>query len=222
MCPEAFIYLLIATSFISYFLLTFLYAQMGNRNIADGLGSHKKIHLLNIRHAAGIFFFGLIFVLANPDFLSLISSIGMSLPNLALTGILAITCILLSMASVRKKNWNPVATDLASKGDAVGYVGIRLVFLLAYEFFFRGVLFFTVLNQFGLAIAILINTILYVAIHAYDSRAELLGCILFGPVLCLLVYYNQSIWPAFIIHACLSLSFEVSLLRKITLKPRYS
>ena len=219
---ESFIFLLIATSFTSYFLLTFLYAHMGNRNIADTQGSSKKIHMLNIRHGAGIFLFGLLFALATPEFLGLITRLGTNIAGVALTGILAFICILLSLYSARRKNWKPGATDLSGKADALGYISIRLVFLLAYEFFFRGILFFTVLDDFGLAIAILVNTVLYVGIHAYDSRAELLGCILFGPVLCLMVYYNQSIWPAFIIHASLSLTMEVSLLRKTTLKPRYS
>lgn len=222
MHPESFIYVLLATSFSCYFLLTNLYARMGNRNIADSQGSSKKIRMLNIRHGAGVFLFGLVFALFTPEFLGLISSLGTGLPNLALTAFLAIICILLSLHSARKKNWQPQTADLAGKTDIFSYISIRLVFLLAYEFFFRGVLLFTLISSFGLATAILINTVLYVGIHAYDSRSELLGCILFGPVLCLLVYYNQSIWPAFVIHACLSLSFELSLLRKITVKPRYS
>ena len=102
------------------------------------------------------------------------------------------------------------------------YFIIRLVFLFSYEFFFRGILLFTLIGNFNLITAIIICTSLYVIIHTFDSRAEIIGAIPFGIILCLFSYYTNSIWAAFIIHITLSGIYEVSMFKHLTLKTNKS
>jgi len=63
---------------------------------------------------------------------------------------------------------------------------------------------------------------LYVLIHIFDSKAEILGAIPFGIVLCLFSYFTNNIWAAFIIHSTLSGVYEVSMFNHLTLKTHKS
>ncbi|WMI68426.1 CPBP family intramembrane glutamic endopeptidase [Mangrovimonas sp. YM274] len=106
--------------------------------------------------------------------------------------------------------------------EAIFYFMFRGAFLLAYEFFFRGILFYESLETYNLTLSIIINTSLYVLIHAFDSQKEIFGAIPFGIVLCLFTYYTNSIWPAFIIHLALCLTYEISLFNIINFKTQKS
>jgi membrane protease YdiL (CAAX protease family) len=123
---------------------------------------------------------------------------------------------ILSMHSAKKKckEINPVV--LVSNEKVFFYLLIRIIFLLMYEFFFRGVLFFSLLEALTLFWAIFICTSLYILIHIFDSRQEIIGAIPFGIVLCLLTFYTQSIWVPFIIHCTLSGVYEISIYRCLT------
>ena len=100
------------------------------------------------------------------------------------------------------------------------YFVIRLLFLLGYEFFFRGVLFFTLLEWNGLDVAIIITTLLYMLIHIFDTKGEFFGALPFGIILCLFSYFTNTIWAAFLIHITLSGVYEFSIFKHLTLKAK--
>jgi membrane protease YdiL (CAAX protease family) len=81
-------------------------------------------------------------------------------------------------------------------------------YLLAYEFLFRGLLFFSSLEFMGLWQAILINVGLYSLVHLPKGIKESLGALPMGVVLCLLSFKTGSFWMAFFIHIILALSNE--------------
>lgn len=83
------------------------------------------------------------------------------------------------------------------------------IYLLGYEFLFRGLLLFTTTAAFGIAPAILINIGLYSAFHLPNGLKETLAAIPFGFVLCLVSLVSGSFLPAFLLHLSLSASAEL-------------
>jgi membrane protease YdiL (CAAX protease family) len=213
------VYYLIAASFIVYFIISYAYKILKIQNIEGALLTKKGLLLINIKHVFGIILFGVIYYLIIPEYKFLI--VNFETPKLntffLFLAVVLISAILAS-TSVKKKLKSKTEISQYNSNQGWIYFIIRFVFLLSYEFFFRGILLFTLIETSGLFIAIIISTILYVLIHAFDSRAEILGAIPFGIILCLFSYYTNSIWAAFFIHITLSGVFEVSMFNHLTLK----
>lgn len=93
---------------------------------------------------------------------------------------------------VRMKKWSSIeyAFNILSWG----------LYLLGYEFLFRGVLFLGLLPFTSLYTAIAINTLLYALAHLYKGKKETLGSIPLGIVLCLITAQTETIWTAFAVH----------------------
>lgn len=77
-------------------------------------------------------------------------------------------------------------------------------YLLAYEFAFRGFLFFTCLEVMDLPLAITINVSLYVLVHIAKGWKEVVGAVPLGIVLCLLTFQTGTIWIAFLVHVAMA------------------
>jgi len=93
---------------------------------------------------------------------------------------------------VRMVKWNlrEYTTNILSWG----------LYLLGYEFLFRGILFLGLLPFVGVYPAVFINTILYAGAHLYKGKKETLGSIPLGIILCLITAQTQTIWTAFAVH----------------------
>ena len=78
------------------------------------------------------------------------------------------------------------------------------------------ILFFSLLALMPMIWAVLTCTALYVLIHIFDSKPEIIGAVPFGIILCLLTFYTQSIWVPFIIHCALSCVYEISIYNCLT------
>ena len=93
---------------------------------------------------------------------------------------------------VRMAKWNPIEyiLNILSWG----------LYLLGYEFLFRGILFLALIPFVGLYPAVIINTILYALAHLYKGKKETLGSIPLGIVLCLITAHTETIWTAFAVH----------------------
>lgn len=217
------IYYLIAASFIIYFIISYAYKILKIQNVEEALLTRRGLSLINLKHILGILLFGLIFYLITPEYRFLINSF--EIPNLnillLLLGVVFISA-LLAFTLVKKNLKNKAKISQYSHNQGWTYFIIRIVFLISYEFFFRGVLLFYFMEINGLILAIIISTLLYVLIHIFDSKAEILGAIPFGIVLCLFSYFTNNIWAAFIIHGTLSGVYEVSMFNHLTLKTHKS
>lgn len=73
-------------------------------------------------------------------------------------------------------------------------------YLLGYEFFFRGVLLFPLVDNIGLWPAITINIALYSGTHIPKGLGETIGAIPISIILCIVSVYTGTIWVAFIAH----------------------
>lgn len=85
---------------------------------------------------------------------------------------------------------------------------LRSIFLICYEWFFRGLLFTSFSLWLGIGWAIIINIFLYTLIHIHKTRKEIIGCIPFGLLMCVFTVSWQSIWPAIIFHLQLAIIHE--------------
>lgn len=217
------LYYLITISFIVYFIISYAYKILKIQNVEEALLTSRGLLLINLKHILGILLFGLIFYLITPEYRFLINSF--EIPNLnillLLLGVVFISA-LLAFTLVKKNLKNKAEISQYSHNQGWTYFIIRIVFLISYEFFFRGVLLFFFIENNGLILAIIISTSLYVLIHIFDSKAEILGAIPFGIVLCLFSYFTNNIWAAFIIHSTLSGVYEVSMFNHLTLKTHKS
>lgn len=101
---------------------------------------------------------------------------------------------------IRNREWNISLLFLS----ALSWI----VYLLAYEFAFRGLLFIPAYNLFGFWPAVILNTGIYSLVHVPKSLNEGVGAVFLGFVLCLLVVKTGSFWIAFFAHVVLALSNE--------------
>ena len=213
------IWILISLSFVSYFIVSMVYKRLGVHNLQSALLLSNGLRLLNLKHGLGIILFGIIFYTILPDLRFLIQVIEIPKPFLLL--LFLFTMFLssyLSKVSVKKQLQKKVDVSGYDLINAWMYFTIRFAFLLCYEFFFRGVLLFKFLEFNSLFVAILYCTLLYVLIHIFDSKKEIIGAIPFGIVLCLFAYNTKSIWYVFFIHIALSAVYEMSMFYYLTLK----
>lgn len=100
-------------------------------------------------------------------------------------------------------SWQPIANSVL-----IFYAVARVLFLITYEILLRGSVLPILIDATGAWIAILLNTVLYGLLHAFASRKEIIGSLLFGPVLCLLTIQFQALWPAITLHVLLAVLYE--------------
>lgn len=83
-----------------------------------------------------------------------------------------------------------------------------VLYLLGYEILFRGILFFPVLDHYGLAVATAVNVAVYSLAHIPKGLKETVGAIPFGIVVCLGANATGNIWFPFLVHCVMALSNE--------------
>ncbi len=83
-----------------------------------------------------------------------------------------------------------------------------LLYLLGYEFMFRGWLLFSCVEAMGPELAIVINASLYALVHVPKGLNETVGAIPLGVLLCWLTLQTETIWIAFLVHSIMALSNE--------------
>ena len=102
---------------------------------------------------------------------------------------------------VREKTW--------TKKRTVNNILFWGLYLLGYEFAIRGFLFFASLYAFGLWPAIIINSVIYSLIHIFKGSKEAYGAFFLGVLFCLITYYTNSIWFAFLNHLILAVVNDI-------------
>jgi membrane protease YdiL (CAAX protease family) len=78
------------------------------------------------------------------------------------------------------------------------------IYLLGYEFLFRGVLLFSLAATLGVWPAIAVNIALYSATHIPKGLTETIGAIPLGLVFCTLTLASGTIWIAFFVHVVMA------------------
>lgn len=99
---------------------------------------------------------------------------------------------------IRAKSWTRSIAWINTAGWAL--------YLLGYEFMFRGILLFPLADHIGIWPAIAVNTALYSATHIPKGFTEALGAIPLGLVLCIFTLSSGTIWIAFFVHLTMALT----------------
>ena len=177
------------------------------------LSGKAEAGILFNRMIAGVFFLGIgtAFVVTRINFNNDVFAFPVNKPGWIWIGLGIIAIIFGSVAGI-KENSIHFSHSLPSYLP-LSYLALRTLFLVIYEFFFRGAMLFLTVRDFGVAAAITINLILYILAHWYD-RKERIGSIITGLIFCFLALHYQSVWPAVIVHVALSLAYETTLLTR--------
>jgi membrane protease YdiL (CAAX protease family) len=83
-----------------------------------------------------------------------------------------------------------------------------VLFLVGYEFLFRGFVLNASLGLMEPGPAIALNCALYAFAHFYKGPAETFGAIPVGIILCYITLITGNIWCAVILHSVMALSNE--------------
>jgi membrane protease YdiL (CAAX protease family) len=83
-----------------------------------------------------------------------------------------------------------------------------VIFLLGYEFLFRGFLLYASIAVMDVWSAIALNCALYALAHLYKGPGETFGAIPLGVLLCYLTLLTGNIWTAVLIHSVMALTNE--------------
>ena len=89
-----------------------------------------------------------------------------------------------------------------------------ILYLTAYEFMFRGLLLFGLVEEFGKYPSIILNVVLYAFVHIPKGMKEVLGCFILGPILCMVALHTGNIFTPIIIHISLCLTNEYFSIRR--------
>jgi len=83
-----------------------------------------------------------------------------------------------------------------------------VLFLVGYEFLFRGLVLHASLDVMDPGPAIALNCALYAFAHFYKGPGETLGAIPVGIILCYMTLITGNIWSAVVLHSVMALSNE--------------
>lgn len=200
-----------------YYYFFFRTVQAGykksNGHLKDILSGKGEAAILFTRLLSGIFLlgFGTIIISIKRDIDIEIFTLICNDYSISVW-IIIVTASLIGILSAFKKIY-PSNNSLHSlpRYLPLSFVFVRTLFLIVYESFFRGAMLFIMIEDFGVVVAVLVNLILYVLLHWFDTR-ERYGSVVMGIILCSVTIYYHSVWPAIIIHLSLALSHEITLL----------
>lgn len=195
------------------FLYSWIYVAL-KRKMANIENNEPYVYLTRLSGflAFGIVPVGIIVYVLHSD----ISDFGIhwfsTLKSALWFSLLVLVVIPLNMIQARKKSNLKAYPQIRIKDWNAGVLFKSAVtwmlYLLAYEFFFRGFLLFASIQMFGVPWAVVINVVLYALAHLPKGRLETIGAIPLGILLCLITIDTGSFWVAFAIHVVMALSNE--------------
>lgn len=200
-----------------FFSLLWLSNEKGVNRLFDDNGFTTSPALLIIFHITGILIFGVAPFLSGHEF-SYFSVQQMALLMIAVTFVLTTLCIFISYKLASKKFQQlPQTVSLHTPGNflIMIYFIVRIVFICSYEVWFRGFLLGYGIDNLGILPAVLLNVALYSLLHTVNGKEEMISCIPFGFLLCYITIWQGTALPAIVIHLALTVTYELSFLRKI-------
>lgn len=208
---------LIATGYVTYYFIAFSgsvrqFFKKQNAPVKSETG------LFLFQKFTGFFFLGLLpgavffkFFTLHPERYSFA---GMQPPvPVYVVVLIAFMIIITAALSARKRDIYSRIPHMRAARWGIREVAISIcgwaLYLLAYEFIFRGLLLFATAKAWGVWPAVLINIFLYAIFHIPNGKKETLAAIPFGLVLCIVTLLSGSFWLAFVLHLILSISTEM-------------
>jgi membrane protease YdiL (CAAX protease family) len=211
------------------YTIMFILTWISKRNKSNRLFSSEGLLAANagylmVLHFAGIFWFGLVpIVLLKYSIKTFL--LGSEYLNFFWVLFLALLLIIIALTAFRESSKIYVKQGYIhtpSNKFFSYYFPLRILFLCAYELFFRGFLLFDCIKWFGIFPAIILSTCLTILIHVFTNKKEMWGCIPFGIILCSCCIAFKAVWPAIILHLTLSLAYEIPLTHQFINQLKFS
>ncbi|HEX9651682.1 MAG TPA: CPBP family intramembrane glutamic endopeptidase [Cyclobacteriaceae bacterium] len=143
------------------------------------------------------------------------ASHGLKIPDLIawiVTVIMMMVFVIAMSRGAKNKSIQKVVPYLAYNHWNYSRIGINTVtwvlYLAGYEYLLRGILLFESVDNFGVINAVAINVVIYVLIHTPKGWLETIGSIPMGFLLCALTIGSESVIPAILVHASMSVSID--------------
>jgi len=209
-----------AICYAVFFLLSFVAKLNGGHKLIDQKGPAGNPGTLIGWQVAGILWLGVIPAsIFDQPYLSMI--IGSGFPGalkMIVLVLLTINAIVLSSTQVEHEFTHldglKIARVFFTRSFMCRYFTARILFLTAYEIWFRGYLLNDCVASFGVIPAVIINVLLYMLVHCFGGRKEILGSIPLGIILCAMSIWFGGVWPAIVIHLALAITYEFKLSEK--------
>lgn len=184
----------------------------------DGVFTQKPQGLIG-SHVFGMIWFGSIpLILMKDSILSVLTDIKIPHSFFIVLYFLIFILIVTTASDQSKKLYenkqeSPKNFTQLSSQFFISYFIVRALFLFSYELWFRGVFLFDGILWFGTPLAVFINVSLYVLIHIFNGKKEMLACIPFGLLVCFFSISFNTAWPAIMLHIGFSLVYELHIFR---------
>jgi membrane protease YdiL (CAAX protease family) len=174
----------------------------------------KHPGLMIFLNVSGIFLFGILPALIHP-FPSFFVQENSMLKMFVLITLVLITSLVAFRVAEKDLRKSSFAVDptLLSLNFLSFYFLVRILFVSAYELWFRGFFLEYSIANYGIVLAVVINVVLYVLLHVVNGKREMLSCIPFGILLCLMAIWFGSPLPAVFIHLALTIPYDIQFVR---------
>jgi membrane protease YdiL (CAAX protease family) len=154
----------------------------------------------------------LVFFIVFPDSSLSYLGLGIHKEKLATTvlltiGLIAVIIPIISISSRKPANFINYPEIRVKEWDGKlvrGYLGAWAVYLLGYEFLFRGLLLFPLVDKIGFWPAVAVNIGMYSGTHIPKGLGETIGAIPLSIVLCFLCVQTGNIWIAYFVHIAIA------------------
>jgi len=131
-------------------------------------------------------------------------------PSLNWLAVLIPLMILIAYLGNRFKEKADIYPMIRVKEWGIGLIllnsGSWVLYLIGYEFFFRGFLLYGALSVMDSWSAVALNAVIYALMHLHKNMRETIGSIPFGAVLAIVSLHTGSIWTGVVIHSVLAIS----------------
>lgn len=88
-----------------------------------------------------------------------------------------------------------------------------ILYLIGYEFLFRGLLLFGCAEAWGMVTATIINVVLYAIVHIPRGKFEVLGAIPLGVLFCVITFATNTFWTVCILHCLIAISHDINCIK---------
>lgn len=208
---------LLCICYFLYYMVAFSATSVRFVN-RPGVAENNPVSLFLYQKVSGLILLGLLpavlyhlFFVYNPQSYNIY--VFGHVPDILLFALFIVLILLAVNISSRKKDMYERFPQMRISKWGIPQIMISIggwsVYLLAYEYLFRGLLLFSWTAAFGPVWAIAVNLLLYSAFHIPNGRKEALGAIFFGLVLCLVSLHTGSFLLAYLLHLTLSASTEM-------------
>ena len=205
--------LITISSLFTLVVLWTYYKKSDNLLYKDG--TTGNLAAWNFRHLAGIallFIIPFFFMGFDTSFMNAGIYKGYTPSLLIVTGFILFNLSLFTGINLPA----PVNVATTQKNNYFIAILFRVFFLAAYEYFFRGILLFTLISSTGVLLAVCIDTALYLMLHLLSDLPLVISTIPFGIFLCWITIETTSILPAILLHWLIALPQDAVAVQKIT------